>query len=105
MIPFKLRPTRKAGTRILPLALVLSLLFTGCNGDILPSDNKWIDSNIEGAVDTSDEYRVQDDFAAANFMLGMPGYAVLKVLIGVVVYVLTFLVLTAVFFNKKELSF
>lgn len=65
MIPFKLRPTHKAGTRILPLALVLSLLFTGCNGDILPSDSKWIDSNIEGAVDTSAEYRVQDDFAAA----------------------------------------
>ena len=65
MIPFKLRPTHKAGTRILPLALVLSLLFTGCNGDILPSDSKWIDSNIEGAVDTSAEYRLQDDFAAA----------------------------------------
>jgi len=65
MIPSKLRPTHKAGTRILPLALVLSLLFTGCNGDILPSDSKWIDSNIEGAVDTSAEYRLQDDFAAA----------------------------------------
>ncbi|MBR0377782.1 MAG: hypothetical protein IJI04_05125 [Lachnospiraceae bacterium] len=47
MLPFKLRPTHKAGTRILPLALVLSLLFTGCNGDILPSDNKWIDSNSQ----------------------------------------------------------
>ena len=65
MIPFKLRPTHKAGAKILPLAFVLSLLFTGCNGDILPSDSKWIDSNIEGAVDTSAEYRLQDDFAAA----------------------------------------
>ena len=45
MIHLNLHPAHKAGTKILPLALVLSLLFTGCNGDILPSDSKWIDSN------------------------------------------------------------
>lgn len=51
------------------------------------------------------DYNAIGNMAFSDFMLGMPGYAVLKVLIGVVVYVLTFLVLTAVFFNKKELSF
>ena len=65
MIPINPHLTRKAGKRILPLALVLGLLFTGCNSDSLSSGNKWIDSNIEGAVDLNAEYRVQDDFAAA----------------------------------------
>ena len=51
------------------------------------------------------DYNAIGNMAFSDFMLGMPGYAVLKVLIGVVVYVVTFLVLTAVFFNKKELSF
>ena len=51
------------------------------------------------------DYNALGTMAFSDFMLGAPGYAILKVLIGLIVYVGLFLVMTIVLFNKKELSF
>ncbi len=51
------------------LALMLSLLMTGCGAEDLASlagkSDGWVASDIIGTVEAEDEFRLQDDFAAA----------------------------------------